>query len=120
MKRDLLIAGVLVVCAGLGICIVLMWPGLQIEDETPKIVKPRPEPVALMPKKEVPKKPTEPARKEPVKLLVEERIDQALTIASVHGPIDADDAPFVVDVAIVAHAVINDPAPPVAPVVDED
>ena len=55
-----------------------------------------------------------------MKLLVEERIDQALTIASVHGAIDADDAPFVVDVAIVAHTVINDPAPPVAPVVDED
>ena len=58
--------------------------------------------------------------KEPVKLLVEERIDQALTIASVQGAIDADDAPFVVDVAVVAHAVINDPAPPLAPAVDED
>ena len=36
------------------------------------------------------------------------------------GAIDADDAPIVVDVAVVAHAVVDDPAPPLAPAVDDD
>src|SRR5213595_1334176 len=41
---------------------------------------------------------------EPMEFLVKERIDQALTVARVHGAIDADSAAIVVDVAVVALA----------------
>lgn len=49
MKRDLLIAGVLVVLAGLGVGVVAILPALQ-KDDAPKTAKPKPEPIALIKK----------------------------------------------------------------------
>ena len=55
MKRDLLIAGVLIVLAALGIGAIVFLPGL-LKDDSPRIIKPRTEPIAYVPKKEEPKK----------------------------------------------------------------
>ena len=54
-----------------------------------------------------------------MQLFMEEGVDQRLAFALMHGVIDADDAALEVDVAIVAHAIINNPSPEFAVVVDE-
>lgn len=60
MKRDLLIAGLLIAVAGAGIAVVLNLPALQKEDDKPKTIKPKPEPIAELPKKKTPEiKPVE-------------------------------------------------------------
>ena len=56
MKRDLLIAGVLVALAALGVGAIAFLPGL-LKDDRPTIIKPRTEPIAYVPKKEEPRKP---------------------------------------------------------------
>ena len=56
MKKDLLIVSVLVVIAVLGVGVVAVLPALQKEDEIPKTIKSRPEPIAELPGKEEPRK----------------------------------------------------------------
>ncbi len=55
MKKDLLIAGALVVFAGLAIGIVVMLPSYFKDDNEVKTVKPRPEQITALKKKEPPK-----------------------------------------------------------------
>jgi hypothetical protein len=50
---------------------------------------------------------------------MEERVNQKLTVAPMHSVIDADDAALKVDVAVIAHAVVDDPAPASSHTVDE-
>jgi hypothetical protein len=73
MKKDLLIAVSLVLLAGFGIGVVVVLPSLQKDDDTPKTIRPKPEPIALLPKKEDTKKPVDRARKEPLKPGVNEK-----------------------------------------------
>ena len=42
---------------------------------------------------------------------MEERVNEKLTLATMHRVIDADDAALKVDVAVIAHAIVDDPAP---------
>ena len=54
-----------------------------------------------------------------MEFLVEKRVNEKLTVATMHRMIDADDATLKVDVAVIAHAVVDDPAPSSSPRVDE-
>jgi hypothetical protein len=67
MKKNLRIAGILVMLAGLGIGVIVAIPYFQVEDEKPKTIKPKSEPIAALPKKELPKKPPT-VKIDPVKL----------------------------------------------------
>jgi len=50
---------------------------------------------------------------------MEERVNEKLTVASMHSVIDPDDATLKVDVAVIAHAIVDDPAPSSSHTVDE-
>src|SRR3954451_1520551 len=65
MKRDLYLAGILVVLAGVGIAAIVWLPAWQTEDDAPKTIKPKPEPIVL--KKEETKKPVVPVKVAAVK-----------------------------------------------------
>jgi len=54
-----------------------------------------------------------------MEFLMEERVNEKLTVATMHRMIDADDATLKVDVAVIAHAVVDDPAPSSSRRVDE-
>ena len=47
MKRDLFLVGILVALAGVGIGVIVLLPAWQNDDETPKTIKPKPEPIVL-------------------------------------------------------------------------
>ncbi|MSQ96970.1 MAG: hypothetical protein EXR98_20785 [Gemmataceae bacterium] len=64
MKKNILIAGILIVLAAVGIGVVVAIPFLQKEDDGTKTIKPKPEPIALLPKKEPPKTPIRPTSNE--------------------------------------------------------
>jgi hypothetical protein len=66
MKRDLVIAGALVVVAALGIGAIAFLPGL-FTDDAPAVLKPKTERIAYVPKVEEPKKP------DPIKLAPQEK-----------------------------------------------
>src|SRR5262245_24094078 len=46
-----------------------------------------------------------------MQLLVEESVDERLPIAFVHCAVDANDAALEIDVPVIAHPVVDDPAP---------
>ena len=72
MKKDLLVVGLLasVLVAGLGVGIVVWWQAMQPEELSSKTIKPKPEPIAKLTKKEEPKKASEPEPKEPIRVAV--------------------------------------------------
>ena len=47
MKRDLFLAGILVALAGVGVGGIVFLPNWQNDDEKPKTIKPKPEPIVL-------------------------------------------------------------------------
>src|SRR6516165_9975342 len=57
--------------------------------------------------------------KQAMKFLMEKRVNEKLTLTTMHSVIDADDAALKVDVAEIAHAVVDDPAPSFSRTVDE-
>ena len=50
---------------------------------------------------------------------MEERVNEKLTVATMHSVIDPNDATLKVDVAVIAHAIVDDPAPSTSHTVDE-
>jgi len=91
MKKDLLVASVLLVVTALGIAGVCWWLSFQPEDDGKKTLKPRTEPIAQLPKKKpsppdelavevaprvVPKKTDRPAIPEKKSEVVEKKIDE--------------------------------------------
>ena len=50
---------------------------------------------------------------------MKERVNEKLTLATMHRVIDADDAALKVDVAVIAHAIVDDPAPSLSHTVNE-
>jgi hypothetical protein len=66
MKRNLLLAGLLLTLAAIAIVVVIMLPGLQDDDAKPQTVKPETEHIVQAPKKEEPRPPKVPAKKEPI------------------------------------------------------
>jgi hypothetical protein len=54
-----------------------------------------------------------------MEFLMEEGINEKLTVTTVHSVIDAYNAAFEVDVAVIAHAVVDNPSPSSSHTVDE-
>jgi hypothetical protein len=54
-----------------------------------------------------------------MEFLMEERVNEKLTVTTMHSVIDPDDATLKVDVAVISHAVVDDPAPSSSRTVNE-
>lgn len=67
MKKDLLIVGILIVLVASSLGGVLWWQLMQPEDDGTTTIAPKAGPIAILPKKETPKKTPEP-KQEPVRV----------------------------------------------------
>jgi hypothetical protein len=76
MKKDLLAVAALVVIAMLGAGVFVWWQVGQADDRELKVVKPKSEPIALLPKKEPPKKVVDAPPKEPVRVPKKKQVEK--------------------------------------------